>query len=221
VATLEAFARLLGREAQVARDRLKRSRDADGAEHYNYFRDYDPALGRYLQSDPIGLMGGTTTFAYVSGQPLAYIDPWGLCQMAVWQGGFIKGWVPCPGGQPPPRPPQPGPGGAGGGGGAGGRGQCQKCPSPYDFNIPDVNIPFHREDRLGGACFANCAIRAGLGLGAKEGGVAALEPGIAERFGHAFAKWCGRASLGVGLAILGNDLSTCKKTCTISTPVID
>jgi len=40
--------------------------------HYNYFRDYDPSLGRYEESDPIGLRGGLNTYAYVQGSPVAY-----------------------------------------------------------------------------------------------------------------------------------------------------
>jgi len=46
--------------------------------HYNYFRDYEPGIGRYVQSDPIGLEGGTDTFGFVGGSPLINVDPDGL-----------------------------------------------------------------------------------------------------------------------------------------------
>jgi hypothetical protein len=48
------------------------------AELYNYFRDYDPTIGRYIESDPIGLRGGKNTYGYVRGSPLGAKDPRGL-----------------------------------------------------------------------------------------------------------------------------------------------
>jgi RHS repeat-associated protein len=60
--------------------------------HYNYFRDYDPSLGRYLESDPVGLDGGLNTYAYVDDAPTQFSDPSGLLTC---NGSWVNtGWRP-------------------------------------------------------------------------------------------------------------------------------
>lgn len=64
--------------------------DAETGLNYNYFRDYDPAIGRYVQSDPEGLADGPSTYAYVRSSPLHAVDPKGR-----W---LVIPWIACAGG---------------------------------------------------------------------------------------------------------------------------
>ncbi len=50
---------------------------------YNYFREYEPVVGRYSQSDPIGLRGGPTSYGYAGLSPVSKVDPLGL---VAWHG---------------------------------------------------------------------------------------------------------------------------------------
>jgi RHS repeat-associated protein len=106
--------------------------DRETGLHYNYFRDYEPGTGRYVQSDPIGLAGGLNVYAYLDGNPLSYVDPLGLAKAIPGDAGSI------------------GPGfGMGGGVGRGGSGGGARAPtfpsSPEamsDFlKLPGRSIP--------------------------------------------------------------------------------
>jgi RHS repeat-associated protein len=59
--------------------------DQETGLNYNYFRDYDPSVGRYIESDPSGLKGGVNTYAYVTNSPIGFFDPDGLLSQAVAQ----------------------------------------------------------------------------------------------------------------------------------------
>ena len=64
---------------------------------YNYMRDYLPGVGRYLESDPIGVLGTSTwggansTYAYAFNNPVANIDPAGESALTVLFGRLLGG----------------------------------------------------------------------------------------------------------------------------------
>ena len=62
---------------QIAEDNYdpRQYEDEETGLYYNYFRDYDPATGRYVESDPAGLRGGLNTYLYVEAMPTALSDP--------------------------------------------------------------------------------------------------------------------------------------------------
>lgn len=52
--------------------------DRETGTHYNYFRDYEAGSGRYVQSDPLGVIGSLATFDYVLSSPIKWSDRFGL-----------------------------------------------------------------------------------------------------------------------------------------------
>ena len=72
--------------------------DQETGLHYNYHRYYDPATGRYITPDPIGLDGGFNLYSYVGNNQKNSVDPLGLLTEAYHEatGG---GW------KAPPKPP--------------------------------------------------------------------------------------------------------------------
>jgi len=66
--------------------------DVETGLHYNWHRYYDPATGRYMTPDPIGLAGGVNLYAYVQNNPVNFVDPLGLYWFRQsWQTDFVVG----------------------------------------------------------------------------------------------------------------------------------
>jgi RHS repeat-associated protein len=67
--------------------------DQETGLHYNYFRDYHPGIGRYVEPDPIGLRGGTNMYAYCMNDPVNLADPSGQIGPAGMVIGAISGGI--------------------------------------------------------------------------------------------------------------------------------
>lgn len=65
--------------------------DDESGLHYNWHRYYDPALGRYISSDPIGLAGGANRYGYAYQSSVIYVDVDG--RLAVNVGAAFIGGV--------------------------------------------------------------------------------------------------------------------------------
>ncbi|MEC9573100.1 RHS repeat-associated core domain-containing protein, partial [Escherichia marmotae] len=65
--------------------------DRETGLHYNLHRYYDPDVGRFIVTDPIGLNGGINLYAYAP-NPISWIDPLGLLCKSAYSGrrGVIK-----------------------------------------------------------------------------------------------------------------------------------
>jgi RHS repeat-associated protein len=70
--------------------------DPETGYSYNYFRDYDPRIGRYLQSDPIELYGGLNLYSYAENNPVVNFDLYGLDSSNCITAGMFIGAPLCP-----------------------------------------------------------------------------------------------------------------------------
>ena len=69
--------------------------DRETGLHQNFFRDYSPATGRYVQADPLGIFGGLNTYGYAHNDPLGYIDPTREVPIAPIVVGYLRCVASC------------------------------------------------------------------------------------------------------------------------------
>ena len=75
--------------------------EAETGLHQNWFRSYQPSIGRFHEPDPLGLAAGASLFGYAAGNPISVIDPTGLvCEVYQWRDTTLAGhwWLMWPNG---------------------------------------------------------------------------------------------------------------------------
>ncbi|MFQ5668641.1 MAG: RHS repeat-associated core domain-containing protein, partial [Candidatus Binatia bacterium] len=78
--TYDSFGQLLAQTGTVANPYTYTGRELDPETGLYFYRMryYDPAIGRFVQEDPLVLLGGLNRYAYVNNSPLNFRDPLGL-----------------------------------------------------------------------------------------------------------------------------------------------
>jgi RHS repeat-associated protein len=131
----DPFGRIEAESGSLAQDfrfSTKLFETGTGLSHFG-FRLYAPGSGRWMTRDPLRERGGPNLYAYLDGDPLNRIDPWGLDSSAGTGGR-------PPGCEPPPPPPPPGDGD--GGGGCGGKKTRKHAPHGFKYQIGRIWMSF-------------------------------------------------------------------------------
>lgn len=112
-----------------------------------YARYYDPEVGRFLSEDPIGFEGGDVNlYNYTSGNPVNWVDPYGLVEVS-------PGHYDSPFGS--------GPGGYLGGGGGGFGGGAARSPvgsSRLELKLPTNGPPQNSPANIYGRDYSGHAL---------------------------------------------------------------
>jgi RHS repeat-associated protein len=85
----EAFGRVTEKEGSFKSNPYRFSTKEHGPDNLYYYgaRYYDPQAGRWLTQDPLGMVDGPNTYAFIGNNPVNFVDPWGE-QEAVLGGGL-------------------------------------------------------------------------------------------------------------------------------------
>ena len=69
--------------------------DTETDNYYYRARYYNPEIGRFLQTDPIGYAGGLNLYSYCGNNPLNWVDPFGLCkeEKSWWDKMWEEAWI--------------------------------------------------------------------------------------------------------------------------------